>query len=190
MVSVIAAKWFFFQQDTGNPEGAGIATRARAPVFWGPRRDPNRMHAIRMRRFARQPADLTLATRSSTPSTAGKIVDIVCWLRVLTRLGPAPLAMMTVCARWDLTVTRAWTFMPAKAEEVDMRAAIFMVCGGVNEGFTWVRIWIATGISPAKYARIHRQEPRPCETHIELGRCSIVIGGDGLSKSESIYGTR
>jgi len=86
------------------------------------------------------------------------------------------LAMMTVCARWDLTVTRAWTFMPAKAEEVDMRAAIFMVCGGVNEGFTWVQVWIATGISPAKYARIHRQEPRPCETHIELGRCSIVIG--------------
>lgn len=50
------------------------------------------------------------------------------------------MAMMTVCARWDLTVTRAWTFMPAKAEEVDMRAAIFMVCGGVNEGFTWVQV--------------------------------------------------
>ena len=41
-------------------------------------------------------------------------------------MGPAPLAMMTVCARWERTLTRAWTFTPAKAEVVDMRAAILL----------------------------------------------------------------
>ena len=40
----------------------------------------------------------------------------MCLLRViLTRLGPEALAKMTVCTRWDLTATRAWTFTPAKA---------------------------------------------------------------------------
>ena len=44
--------------------------------------------------------------------------------------------MMVVWARVERTLTRAWTFTPAKAEEVDMIAAILLVCGGVNEGFT------------------------------------------------------
>jgi hypothetical protein len=36
------------------------------------------------------------------------------------------LAMMTVCARWERTLTRGWTFTPAKAEVVDIRAAIVL----------------------------------------------------------------
>ena len=44
----------------------------------------------------------------------------------LTRLGPEALAMMTVCARWERTLTRGWTFTPAKAEVVDIRAAIVL----------------------------------------------------------------
>ena len=34
--------------------------------------------------------------------------------------------MMVVWARVERTLTRAWTFTPAKAEEVDMIAAILM----------------------------------------------------------------
>ena len=78
---------------------------------------------------------------------------------ILTRLGPEELAMMTVCARCDLTATRAWTFTPAKAEEVDMIAAILLVCGGVNEGFTvgasMARDRHFTQYTPAKH---HSQE--------------------------------
>lgn len=36
------------------------------------------------------------------------------------------MAMMTVCARWERTLTRGWTFTPAKAEVVDIRAAIVL----------------------------------------------------------------